>query len=222
MRVRVKAGRVRPFRNKAQATFATLTALDVDIAERAATTTMGRVGNGLKNALRRQVRRAGLGEGLARAWRSKRFPDRRTVFSLNAAAMVWSKARRIHDAFTDGGTVSAQGGEWLVIPTDAAEALGLDENKQRTAEGAGGVRGDANVALAEARFGRLSFVQARADKAFLIAQVDGTPTVLFTLVKRVRIPKLLDPPKLFDRWQRRIPLILAREFEKQDRRAGRG
>ena len=189
--------------------------LQIDASERAHTRAIGRAISGLQAALRREVRAAGLGGDLAKAWRGQKFPRRGQ--SLNAAGMVWSKSRRIHDAFARGGTVRAQSAGWLVIPTDQGEALGLDQNSTRSARGAGQPRGDANVDAATRRFGRLRFVRIAPDKALLLAPGRGPRKAdlpLFFLVKQVQSPQLLDPGRVFQRWSDRVPRLIDEELRR--------
>ena len=86
--------------------------------EKAVTTAMREAGTGLKAAWRAQITGAGLGARLARTIRSEQFPKGRT--SLNAAALVWSKAPVIIGAHDTGPLIRSKNGFWLAIPTPAA------------------------------------------------------------------------------------------------------
>jgi len=69
----------------------------------------------LKQALRDQVTAAGLGERLAKTWRSAV-----TSSAEGPSATVFSKAPVIIQAFDQGATIVARnGGRWLAIPTAA-------------------------------------------------------------------------------------------------------
>jgi hypothetical protein len=63
---------------------------EIAAGERAVTAAMRGAGSGLKQAWRGQVTGAGLGSRLANTIRSQAYPS--TGTSLNAAALVWSKA----------------------------------------------------------------------------------------------------------------------------------
>ncbi len=65
-------------------------AAEVAAGERAVTAAMREAGTGLKTAWRTQITGAGLGRRLANSIRSRNFPG--SGESLNAAALVWSKA----------------------------------------------------------------------------------------------------------------------------------
>ena len=86
--------------------------------EKAVTTAMREAGTGLKSAWRAQITGAGLGARLARTIRLEQFPKGGT--SLNAAALVWSKAPVIVGAHDTGPLIRSKNGFWLTIPTAAA------------------------------------------------------------------------------------------------------
>ncbi len=161
-----------------------------------------------KDILRRQVVAAGLGKGLEKAWRVNDYPRRKD--SRNKAAVIFSKAVRLHSAFMAGGTISAGGGRWLPIPTAAGKRFakgggpaGRNSRKRRWSA----------VERAEDRFGSLRFVRVDGDTALLIAEKPKTRRaaggkrrrrarsatarkrrgkVIFVLKKQVRLGKRLD------------------------------
>lgn len=91
---------------------------EVAAGERAVSTAMREAGTGLKNAWRAQITGAGLGARLARTIRSEQFPKGKP--SLNAAALVWSKAPVIVGAHDSGPLIRSKNGFWLAIPTPTA------------------------------------------------------------------------------------------------------
>ncbi len=91
-------------------------------AERAVTAGMGEASADLKTDLRRQITSAGLGERLARTWRSEVYP--RGQKSIGAAGFVWSKAPDIVRAFDQGAVIRSKRGLFLAIPTALAGRLG--------------------------------------------------------------------------------------------------
>ena len=91
---------------------------EVKAGEKAVTTAMRDAGTGLKSAWRAQITDAGLGARLARTIRSDAWPKGRP--SLNAAALVWSKAPVIIGAHDTGPLIRSKNGFWLTIPTAAA------------------------------------------------------------------------------------------------------
>ena len=98
-------------------------AAEIAAGERAVTAAVREAGTGLKLAWRGQIIGAGLGPRLANSIRSEVFPKARA--SLNAAAVVWSKAPVIVGPHDAGPLIRSRNGLWLAIPTPAAgRALG--------------------------------------------------------------------------------------------------
>jgi hypothetical protein len=93
-------------------------AAEIAAGERAVTGAMREAGTGLKLAWRGQIVGAGLGPPLANSIRSEVFP--KAGVSLNAAAMVWSKAPVIVGAHDTGPLIRSKNGFWLAIPLPAA------------------------------------------------------------------------------------------------------
>jgi hypothetical protein len=93
-------------------------AAEIAAGERAVTAAIREAGTGLQAGWRGQITGAGLGSRLARSIRSERFP--KATPSLNAAAVVWSKAPVIVGAHDTGPLIRSKFGFWLAIPTPAA------------------------------------------------------------------------------------------------------
>ena len=93
-------------------------AAEVAAGERAVSAAIRKAGNGLKTAWRGQITGAGLGTRLANSIRSQAFP--KSGESLDAAALVWSKAPVIVGAHNTGPLIRSRNGFWLAIPTAAA------------------------------------------------------------------------------------------------------
>jgi hypothetical protein len=93
-------------------------AAEVAAGERAVTAAMREAGSGLKAAWRGQITGAGLGQRLANSIRLATYP--KGGESLNAAALVWSKAPVIVGAHDTGPLIRSRNGFWLAIPTPAA------------------------------------------------------------------------------------------------------
>ena len=88
----------------------------------AVTRAVGIAGAQLQANWRNQVASAGLGQKLARTVRKNVYPSQTT--SLHAAALVWSKAPVIIDAFERGVLIRSANGFYLAIPLPAAGAKG--------------------------------------------------------------------------------------------------
>jgi hypothetical protein len=173
---------------------AALMAAEVRAGEKAVTAAMREAGTSLKSAWRGQITGAGLGQRLANSIRSASFP--KSGESLNAAALVWSKAPVIISAHDTGPLIRARDGFWLAIPTEAA---GKSSRGGRISPGEW-----------ERRTGlKLRFVYRRRGPSLLVAEGRlntkgravasrsktgrGVVTApIFLLVPQVRLPKRLD------------------------------
>ncbi len=91
---------------------------EIRAGEKAVSAAMREAGSGLKSDWRAQITGAGLGRRLANSIRSQTFP--KSSNSLNAAALVWSKAPEIIGAHDTGPLIRSKNGFWLAIPLPAA------------------------------------------------------------------------------------------------------
>jgi hypothetical protein len=105
---------------------------EVEAGEKAVQAGVAAAGAGLRADWRSQVEAAGLGSRLARTIRDEAYPKGKP--SLNAAAVVWTRAPKIIDAFDRGVTIRSSNGWFLAIPTPAAGAKGVG-NKRITPGG---------------------------------------------------------------------------------------
>jgi hypothetical protein len=171
--------------------------------QKAVTAAMRKAGAGLKSAWRAQITGAGLGSRLARTIRSEQYPKGRQ--SLNAAALVWSKAPVIVGAHDTGPLIRSRNGFWLAIAMPSA--------------GKSSRGGSITPGAWERRTGmRLRFVYRRTGPSLLVAdnvrvskagrvrenitrhkdgrvssRLQGRATaVIFLLVPQVKLPKRLD------------------------------
>jgi len=187
-------------------------AAEVKAGEKAVTAAMREAGTGLKTAWRAQITGAGLGARLGNTIRSEQFPKGKP--SLNAAALVWSKAPVIVGAHDTGLLIRSKTGFWLAIPTPAA-GKSLRGGRITTGEW-------------ERRRGlRLRFVYRRTGPSLLVAEgrlnTKGQAVVsrsktgrgkvtapIFLLVPQVKLPKRLDLARDAARAQDTVPgLIVA-------------
>jgi hypothetical protein len=171
-----------------------LMAAEFAAGERAVSSAMRAAGEGLKTAWRAQITGAGLGTRLANTIRAAHYP--RGQPSLNAAALVWSKAPVIVGAHDTGPLIRSRNGFWLAIPLPAA---GKSTRGGRITPGEW-----------ERRTGlRLRFVYRRRGPSLLVAEgrissagravasrsKTGrglTSVPVFLLVSQVKLPKRLD------------------------------
>ncbi len=89
---------------------------ETDAIARGVTQAVRETGERIKQDLRSQVLSGGLGQKLAKAWRSDVFPKNKP--SLEAAGYVYSKAPKIHRAFMENTRIKSKDGWFLAIPTE--------------------------------------------------------------------------------------------------------
>ena len=182
-------------------------AAEIKAGERAVSKAVTEAGTNVKTAWRAQITGADLGQRLARTIRSEQFPKGKP--SLNAAALVWSKAPVIVGAHDTGPLIRSKSGFWLAIPTAAAG---------KSARG-----GRITPREWERRSGlRLRFVYRRSGPSLLVAEGRlnargravasrsktgrGVTTVpIFLLVPQVQLRKRLDLARDARAAQDRIP-----------------
>ena len=187
-------------------------AAEIKAGEKAVSTAMREAGSTLKSAWRGQITQAGLGRRLANSIRSQVYP--KSGDSMNAAALVWSKAPVIVGAHDTGPLIRSTDGVWLVIPTAAA--------------GKGLKGGRITLSEWERRRGlQLRFIYRRRGPSLLVAEGRlnsrglgvasrsktgrGKAMVpIFLLVPQVKLAKRLDLARDAERAQAVVPgLIVA-------------
>ncbi len=195
-------------------------AAEIAAGERAVSAAMRQAGVGLKGAWRGHIVGARLGARLANSIRSEVFP--KAGVSLNAAALVWSKAPVIVGAHDSGPLIRSRNGFWLAIPTPAA---GKSTRGGRITPGEW-----------ERRTGlRLRFIYRRSGPSLLVAvgrlntrgravasrSKTGRGLVtapIFLLVPQVKLPKRLDLERDAERAHDAVPgLIVANWVEGRNR-----
>jgi hypothetical protein len=190
---------------------ASLMTAEIAAGELAVTAAVREAGTGLKLAWRGQTTGAGLGARLANSIRSEVFP--KAGVSLNAAAVVWSKAPVIVGAHDAGPLIRSKNGLWLAIPTPAAgKALGGRRITPAAWERKTGLR--------------LRFVYRRIGPSLLVtdgarinsrglAAVSRSKTgrgevtaPIFLLVPQVKLPKRLDLMRDAERAHDAVPGLI--------------
>ena len=186
---------------------AAIMAAEIKAGEKAVTAAMRAAGTQLKSDWRGQITQAGLGRRLGNSIRSQTYP--KVGESLDAAALVWSKAPVIIGAHDTGPLIRSKDGFWLAIPTEAA---GKGVRGRRLTPGEW-----------ERRRGlRLRFIYRRRGPSLLVAEGRlntkgsavasksktgrGVTTVpIFLLVPQVKLRKRLDLARDAKAAQKRIP-----------------
>jgi hypothetical protein len=197
---------------------------ELQLAESAVTGGVQNTTKGLKSALRDDVVRAGLGRKLSRSWRSATYPKH--GHSLSAAAVVYTKADKLIDAFESGKVIRSQNGFWLAIPTPSAPKRGANRKRLTPSN------------FPENRFGPLRFVYRPSGVSLLVVDNQrqskgkrggyvrsrskralatgyGLSTVpMFFLVKQVRLKRRLNVRLIADRESRKLAREIDREFQR--------
>ena len=169
-------------------------AAEIAAGERAVSAAMRQAGARLKGAWRGQIVGAGLGARLANSIRSETFP--KAGVSLNAAALVWSKAPVIVGAHDAGPLIRSRNGFWLAIPTPAAGKstrggrITPGEWERRTGQRLRFIyrRSGPSLLVTEGRLntrGRAVASRSKTGRGLVTAPI-------FLLVPQVKLPKRLD------------------------------
>lgn len=101
--------------------------MEAEIAKGKAAVTDGirEVADSLKNEMRKRTRQQGIADPIPNTWRAENFPKAKGRKSLDAAAIVYSKAPKIAGAFERPAQIAVQGGgKYLAIPTQFHPAYG--------------------------------------------------------------------------------------------------
>lgn len=203
-------------------------AAEIAGAEQAVTRSMNSAGNGLQKDWRDQVRSAGLGGRLPRTIRRRVYPQGQP--SVNAAALVWTKAAKIMDAFERGALIRAKDGFWLAVAIDpiAKRMRGPNNRKvtpglweQRTGrrlefiyrKGRPPLLVDTGAPLARERYDRLDYQSSRYRRWIRGGRRRARAwKPIFVLVPQVKLRKRLDIDRLARKWQRLLPGMILRNW----------
>lgn len=187
---------------------------EIKAGESAVTRAMQAAGQELKADWRAQITRAGLGTRLARTIRSQSYPKR--CESLEATALVWTKAPQIIGAHDAGPLVRSKSGFWLAIPTEAA---GKGRGGKRLTPGEWEKRRGLRLRLIYRKRGpSLLVAEGRLNSRGIgVASRSKTGRGLtavpvFLLVPQVRLRKRLDLARDAARVQAQVPGLIVREW----------
>lgn len=184
---------------------------EIATGERAVSKAIREAGTRLTSAWRGQITGAGLGTRLARSIRSEQYPKGKP--SLNAAALVWSKAPVILGAHNTGPLIRSKNGFWLAIPTPAAGTsarggrISPGEWERRTGLRLRFIyrRQGPSLLVVEGRFntkGRAVASRSKTGRGLLTAPI-------FLLVPQVRLEKRLNLAKDAEKLWPAIPKMIA-------------
>jgi hypothetical protein len=171
-----------------------------------------------------------LGRKVANAWRSRVWPSKGGKASIAPSIGWWTNTPHIIRAFSEGLTVRAGRGKYLMIPTENAPQSGYGFGQS------GRLRRARSYALvaAERKFGRLRSIKVKgkdlillvadkvqknkrgyapASKTTLRRRKEENGVVMFVLVPSATMPKLVDPEKIADAIGREGVERFARAFK---------
>lgn len=204
--------------------FATLIRAEVVAAEKSVTAAVAEATDGLKAELRQQIIGAGLGERLARTWRSKLYPPNQP--SLKPAGFLWSKAPDLVSLYEEGAIIRSRLGLFLAVPLPAAGKFA--DGRQKMTPAGWERRTGQHLRFVYRRFrpsllvadnvrvdsrGKAVGGTARRSGAVYTRLVGRTTVPVFVLVPQVTVRKRLDVAGAADRWGNRLAGLLTRHLE---------
>ncbi len=183
-------------------------AAEAEAAKQAVTEAVQEAGNGIKQELRAQAESAGLGKGVANAWRLQMYPKGKK--SLNAAAYVKTNVPNVIYAFAYGVTIKSAKGFYLAIPTPAAPKRGTNGKRINPSNFPEFALGKLRFVFRPRGFSLLVVDDLRARtgkrggfaKASTSAVAKGrvATVVMFILVPQVSLKKRLDLEAVANKW----------------------
>lgn len=201
---------------------AEMMARDLERMERSHTRAMRTVARDLKGAWRSEIAEGGLGNRLGNTVRSESYPQ--GTNSLNAAAMVWTKAPEIIAAHDEGATIRSSEGFWLAIPLEAAGSGRFGRRmtpldfERRTGQRLRFVyrknRRSALLVVDDARLTKRGQARRKGGRRRKDGVLTGAQTVpVFLLVPQVKLRKRTDLIPAAEAVTDRIPGLLANWLE---------
>lgn len=195
------------------------------------TSAIGEGAQELKADWRGQIERARLGPRLANTIRSEVYPKGQT--SVDAAALIWTKAADIIKAYADGATIVARnGGRFLALPTEdvprkrQGNALTPEEVETRFGRPLQFIspsdrgfwtpsirrNGVAFLVLKNLRIRKSSGRWRNASESELRRRKETSSVVMFVLVPRVTVLKRLDLEEIARLAETRHPSLLSKHW----------
>lgn len=159
-------------------------------------TTLRARGDGIKNAVRADIRASGIkgAAKVANAWRGKMYPGNAGKHAKAPAYIVGSQAEKIVETFEDGPTIHFQGGTGL-IPIGKARRIKLRPGQPRTDLPAEALKlyGASKFSMHRMRTGELAL------GVFSVLETGKSKFIpLFLMRKSVQAPKLLKGKKIIE------------------------
>lgn len=153
--------------------------------------------DGLKNAMRSQVKSSGLSNRLANTWRGNVYPKGKK--SISAAGVVYSKVPKIMVGFEYQTVIRGKDGFWLAIPTPAIpKKIGGKKTTPALYEKIKGIR--------------LRYVYRSNQASLLVHEQKRKTIIAFWLVPQVKMPKLIHFEAEGEKWQKRLPTLILQNW----------
>jgi len=153
--------------------------------------------DGLKNAMRSQVKSSGLSNRLANTWRGNVYPKGKK--SISAAGVVYSKVPKIMVGFEYQTVIRGKNGFWLAIPTPAIpKKIGSKKTTPALYEKIKGIR--------------LRYIYRPNQASLLVHEQKRKTIIAFWLVPQVKMPKLIHFETEGEKWQKRLPTLILQNW----------
>ena len=153
--------------------------------------------DGLKNAMRSQVKSSGLSNRLANTWRGNVYPKGKK--SISAAGVVYSKVPKIMVGFEYQTVIRCKDGFWLAIPTPAIpKKIGGKKTTPALYEKIKGIR--------------LRYIYRPNQASLLVHEQKRKTIIAFWLVPQVKMPKLIHFESEGEKWQKRLPTLILQNW----------
>ena len=153
--------------------------------------------DGLKNAMRSQVKSSGLSNRLANTWRGNVYPKGKK--SISAAGVVYSKVPKIMVGFEYQTVIRGKDGFWLAIPTPAIpKKIGGKKTTPALYEKIKGIR--------------RRYVYRSNQASLLVHEQKRKTIIAFWLVPQVKMPKLIHFEAEGEKWQKRLPTLILQNW----------
>ena len=157
--------------------------------------------DGLKQAMRSQVRLSGMSSRIANTWRGDVYPKGKK--SISAAGVVYSKAPKIMEGFEYQTVIHGKDGLWLAIPMDIVPKKvygrrmtpALYEQYKRT---------------------KLRFIYRSSGVSWLVHEQRKKTVIAFILVPQVKMPKLIDFKGESQKWQEKLPELILQNWKEDE------
>ena len=153
--------------------------------------------DGLKNAMRSQVKSSGLSNRLVNTWRGNVYPKGKK--SISAAGVVYSKVPKIMVGFEYQTVIRGKNGFWLAIPTPAIpKKIGSKKTTPALYEKIKGIR--------------LRYIYRPNQASLLVHEQKRKTIIAFWLVPQVKMPKLIHFETEGEKWQKRLPTLILQNW----------